>query len=184
MMKHPYLVAAVLMAACAGTASAQSLKPGLWEIATQMQGTGPGGDAMAEAQKQMQSMPPEQRKMMEAMMAKQGVQMGIKPGGGMTIKICMTKEMAERNEVARQEGDCTHTNSQRSGGTMKFSFVCKKPPSSGEGQVTFTSPEAYNTKMAITSTHQGAPTKTEMQSSGRWLSADCGSVKPLPMPAK
>jgi hypothetical protein len=92
----------------------------------------------------------------------------------------MTKEMVERNHMPSQQGDCKHTYSQRSGNTMKFAFVCTKPPSSGEGQITFASPEAYQTRMSTTS---GA-NKMDMQSSGRWLSTDCGAVKPLPAAAK
>ena len=121
-------------------------------------------------------------------MAKQGVQMGTGSGGGMAIKMCMTQEMIDRNDVsARQsasQNDCTHTNSPRTGNTMKFSFVCTKPPSSGEGQVTFTSPERYSMTMLTTSTARGKPEKMEMQSTGRWLGADCGTIKPLVMPKK
>jgi hypothetical protein len=132
----------------------------------------------------MENMPPEQRKMMQDMMAKQGVQMGTGAGGGMTVKVCMTQEMVDRNEISSHQDGCNHTNSPRMGNTMKFSFVCTKPPSSGEGQVTFTSPEAYNMKMTTTTTVQGRPEKMEMQNSGRWLASNCGSVKPLALPKK
>lgn len=141
-------------------------------------------DAMAEAQKQLENMPPEQRKMLQDMMAKQGVQMGTGAGGGMTVKLCMTQEMVDRNEVSSHQGDCTHTNSPRLGNTMKFAFVCTKPPSSGEGVVTFTSPEAYSMKMSATTSINGRPEKMDMQNSGRWLGADCGNIKPLVMPKK
>jgi len=187
-MKPSIGFAAVLLAASAITAGAQTMKPGLWEIATQMQGgSGETAGAMAQAQKQMESMPAEQRKMMQDMMTKQGVQMGAS-GGGMAVKICMTQEMVDRNEVsARQstsQNDCTHTNSPRVGNTMKFSFVCTKPPSSGEGQVTFTSPEAYSMKMTTTGNLRGKPEKMEMQTAGRWLGSNCGTVKPMAMPKK
>ncbi|MDO8287269.1 MAG: DUF3617 domain-containing protein [Rhodoferax sp.] len=188
-MKLSIAITALVLAAGSASASAQAIKPGLWEIATQMQGgSGEMAGAMAQAQKQMESMPPEQRKMMQDMMAKQGVQMGAGGGAGMTIKICMTQEMVDRNEVSARQGanpgDCTHTNSPRVGNTMKFSFVCAKPPSSGEGQVTFTSPEAYSMKMATTSTVRGKPEKMEMQTAGRWLGANCGTIKPLALPKK
>jgi hypothetical protein len=183
-MKLQHGIAALTLLAITGATHAQSIKPGLWEFSTQMAGgSGKMADAMAQAQKQMESMPPEQRKMMQDMMAKQGVQMGA-GAGGMTVKICMTKEMAERNEVSHQQGDCTHTNSPRVGNTMKFSFVCTKPPSSGEGEVTFSSPEAYSMKMTTTTTAQGRTEKIAMQNSGRWLGNDCGSIKPLAMPKK
>lgn len=171
-------------------AHAQTIKPGLWEITTQMQGgSGELSAAMAQAQKQMENMPPEQRKMMQDMMAKQGIQMGANGGTGMSIKMCMTQEMIDRNEVTsrqadHQQNDCTHTNSPRSGNSMKFSFVCTKPPSSGEGQVTFTSADAYSMKMSTTSMARGKPEKMDMQTSGRWLGSDCGTVKPFPLPKK
>jgi hypothetical protein len=178
-------IAALALLVIAGATHAQNIKPGLWEFTTQMAGgSGKMADAMAQAQKQLESMPPEQRKMMQDMMAKQGVQMGTSAGGGMTIKVCMTQEMVDRNEVSSHQGDCTHTNSPRSGNTMKFSFVCTKPPSSGEGQVTFTSPEAYSMQMTTTTTVQGRPEKMEMQNSGRWLGSNCGNIKPLAMPKK
>ena len=165
-------------------ADAQTIKPGLWEMTSQMQGNSEAANAMASIQKELAQMPPAQRKMMEDMMAKQGMQLGNAPGGGMAVKICMTQEMIDRNEMTSQQGDCQHTSSPRSGNTMKFSFVCTQPPSSGEGRVTFTSPEAYTTWVAVTSSARGKPEKMEMNSNGRWLGKDCGSVKPIAMPKK
>ena len=61
-------------------------------------------------------------------LAQQGVAMGS--GGMHTVKICMSKEMVERNEMpAQQQGNCKSTVSPRSGNTMKMSYVCTQPPS-------------------------------------------------------
>jgi hypothetical protein len=92
--------------------------------------------------------------------------------------------MVERNEVATQQGDCKHTHSARSGNSMKFSFVCAKPPSSGEGEVTFVSPQAYTVKMTVSSTVQGKAEKMNMDASGKFLSAECGAIKPIMPPKK
>jgi hypothetical protein len=174
-----------LLAICASYSSAQSMKPGLWEISTQMQGGSQMGDAMAQAQKHMESMPPEQRKMMQDMMAKQGMQMGTGAGSGISLKVCMTQEMVDRNEISSgNQNNCTHTYGQRTGNTQKFSFSCTKPSSSGEGLVTFSSAEAYSMKMNSTVNARGAPEKMEIQNNGRWLSVDCGGVKPIQMPRK
>ena len=178
-------VAATFFLAAPALTSAQTMKPGLWEITTQMQGTAGGqmDSAMAEMQKQMASMPPDQRKMVEDMMAKQGVKMGGAAGSGVKVQMCMTQEMVERNEIgARPQGDCKQVRSSRSGNTMKFAFECTKPPSKGEGQVTFNSPEAYSMKMTSTTTIQGKPEAMEMQGGGKWLGTDCGSVKPIAVP--
>ncbi len=164
---------------------AQTLKPGLWEINNKMQtGSGQLEKGMAEMQKQMAAMPPEQRKMMQDMMAKQGVSMGASAPGNMLVKICMTKEMVERNELPSQQGDCKTTTSPRIGNSMKMSFVCTQPPSSGEGSVVFISPEAYTSKMAMKTMVQGKPETMSMDGSGKWLSADCGAIKPISVPRK
>jgi hypothetical protein len=182
-MKVHHLVAAAALV-LAFSANAQSLKPGLWEITNKMQtGSGQMEAQMAQMQQQMANMPPDQRKMVEEMMAKQGVKMGA--GGAMTVKVCMTKEMVERNEgLTQQQGDCKTTQQSRTGNTMKTAFTCTNPPSSGEGQVTFTSPEAYSMKMAVNTTVQGKPEKVNMDGGGKWLGADCGNVKPAVMPKK
>jgi hypothetical protein len=184
-MKYHSTIALLLLAIGASNASAQTMKPGLWEVSTQMQGGGQIGDDMAQALKQMESMPPEQRKMMQDMMAKQGVKMGTGSGGGISLKVCMTQEMVDRNEISGgNQNNCTHTYSQRTGNAQKFSFSCTKPSSSGEGVVTFTSAESYSMKMTSTTNVRGAPEKMEMQNNGRWLGGDCGSVKPIRMPRK
>lgn len=184
-MKRMYpLVAAVFLFASFG-AGAQSMKPGLWEINNKMQMGAAMDREMAQMQQQMAAMPPEQRKMMADMMAKQGVGMGAGAAPGTTsVRICMTREMAERNDIPAERGDCRNAMSPRSGNIMKFSFRCTNPPSSGEGQFTILSPEAYTTKMTVSTTVQGKPEKMNMEGSSKWISADCGAVKPLPATQK
>lgn len=190
-MKLRLAIATFALFPCAWHASVnantQIMKPGLWEITSQMQGgSGEMAKAMAEAQKEMANMPPEQRKMMQDMMARQGIQMGTAGGAGVSIKVCMTQEMIARNEVAthKNQGDCTNNYSPRSGNSMKFSFQCPNPPSKGEGVVTFNGSDAYNVKMTTSTVVNGKTEKIDMQSSGKWLAADCGTVKPLTHLAK
>ena len=178
------IAAILVIGLCATPAAAQTMKPGLWEVTNKM-----GGEqgaqmaaAQAEMQKQLASMPPEQRKMMQDMMAKQGVGMTPGAGAGMAVRICITKEMAARNEApSSNQGDCKQEHMQRSGNTTKFKFTCANPPSSGEGQVTLHNPESYSMKMNVTS----QPTKNNkggnmtMDAQGKFISSDCGSVKPI-----
>jgi hypothetical protein len=184
-MKPQRVLAATALIAASFAASAQSMKPGLWEVNTRMQAaSGQMQKDMAEAQRQMASMPPEQRKMVQDMMAKQGVSMGKGGPGTMGVKVCMTKEMVERNDMPSQRNDCKQITAPRSGNTMKISFTCTNPPSSGEGQITFASPEAYTMNMAMSTVVQGKPEKVNMDASGKWLSADCGAIKPRGVPKK
>lgn len=181
MKLHTYLGALLVSIAATGL-SAQTLKPGLWEVTSQIQGSsGEVARALTEAQKQLANLPPDQARIMRDMMAKQGVQMASTPGGT-AIKTCMTQDMVERNAMATQQGDCTHTSSPRVGNRMPFSFVCTQPPSRGEGQVTFTSPEAYTVQMAATTVVNGKPEKIDVQASGRWLGTNCGAIQPLAAP--
>lgn len=176
--------AALVCIAAAGLpmqAQAETLKPGLWEMSTRMRSnSGEIEKAMAQAQKQLAALPAEQRKMMQDMLAKQGVGMGTAGAGNMTIQVCMTPEMLARNEVVTQDGDCKTQQSPRVGNTMKMKFTCTAPPSSGEGVVTFISPQSYTTQMTVTAQAAGKPETVKMDSQGRWLAADCGKVRPVP----
>jgi Protein of unknown function (DUF3617) len=167
------------------SASAQTLKPGLWEVTNKMKsGSGDMEKAQAHMQAQIAKMPPEKRKMMEEMMAQHGMQMGAGAPGAMTGRLCMTKEMAERNDIPMQHGDCKTTKQQRSGNTMTFAFACTNPPSSGEGVYTFVNPEAYTFQMTMNTSVHGKPETMAMDGSGKWLSGDCGKLKPMQPPPK
>lgn len=189
-MSHRSTILALLLATASFIsmpASAQSMKPGLWEINKQVHSSdGLIEKSIAKTQQQMSSMPPEQRKMMLDMMARQGFD--ITPTG-MSMKLCLTKEMVERNEVPTHsqphEGNCTHNRSPIVGNTMKISYTCTPPPSSGDGQVTFASNEAYSMKMSmkLEGGTKGKPYQTNMEASAKWLGADCGSIKPTVPPA-
>ncbi|MFP5324494.1 MAG: DUF3617 domain-containing protein [Gammaproteobacteria bacterium] len=170
-----------LMALLSSVAHAQSTKPGLWEINQKVGGNPEMDKAMAEMQQQLASLPPAQRKQMEQMMAAQGVKLG--QGGGMSVQVCVTPEMAAQQEVpVQKEGDCTTKVQSRSGNTMKVAFSCKNPPSSGEGTYVFRGDTGYDMKMLVKTTEGGKPVTTTMEGTGRWLGADCGKVKPITLP--
>jgi hypothetical protein len=174
------MLGAVACASVSGAAlaQAQKMRPGLWEHSFTMKSeSGQMEKAMSDMQRQMASMPPEQRKMMEQMMAQQGMGMGTP---GKSVKVCITKEQAERNEVPRHEGNCTQQVVQRTANTIRVKFSCAgNPPTSGESEVTFTSPTAYTGKATVNTTVEGKPERMNMEQSGKWLSADCGSIKPM-----
>ncbi|MDB5966096.1 MAG: hypothetical protein JWQ72_2596 [Polaromonas sp.] len=183
MRLHTVLLTATLALACA-SAGAQAMKPGLWEINSKLGGSPEMDKAMAQMQQQLASMPPAQRKQMEDMMARQGVGMSAGANGGMAAKMCLTKEMADRQQMPmQQQGNCTTSTSDKTASGMKMKFTCTNPPSSGEGQFTFTGDSAYTMKMTVNSSAQGAPRTTTIDASGKWLTADCGSIKPMAIPA-
>lgn len=156
-------------------AAAQSMRPGLWEMQTQVQQDQQATrNAMAQMREQMERMPPAQRKQMEAMLAQQGMSLS---GDGMRLKTCITPEIAARSDVPdTQEGNCQTTASPRVGDTVRFAYRCTNPPTEGAGTVTYSGRESYAMRSETTSTVQGKTQKTVVESSGRWLAADCGST--------
>lgn len=163
-----------------GQAQTQKLAAGLWESATKMNVSSAAGgtqEAMARMQKEMATMPPEQRKMLEDMMVKQGVGMGAQAN---SVRVCVSAEQAEKGTLP-QDGRCTQDSLQRSGNTLRMKFSCQGlPPSSGEGEYTFSSDKAYSGRMKVNTSVDGQPASMNMEVSGRWISADCGALKPRP----
>jgi Protein of unknown function (DUF3617) len=181
LLSRPGCSAALALSFVTAPALAQSLKPGLWENTfTLKSSSGTLEKGMAEMQAQMAKLPPEQRKMMEQMLAQQGVGMGPK---GNSIKFCMTPEEAAKMEVPAAEGDCKQTVTKRSASVMAVSFSCTgNPPSSGQGEFTFQSSTAYSGKSVVNTVVDGKPERMDMDTKGKWLSSDCGAIKPVKRP--
>lgn len=167
------------------SAQQQKMSPGLWEHSMSMKSqSGKMEAALAQAQKAMASMPAAQRKQMEQMMAAQGLNISSGPQGQTTIKVCITPEQAAMDSMPQQEG-CTQKVQRVDASTMKVSFQCKpepgEAPTSGEGTVSFQGDKAYTGQFKIKTTMDGKPEQMEMAQKGKWLSRDCGTIKPAPM---
>jgi len=175
-MKAPALL--LIAGLAAGAAQAQTMKPGLWEFKQTPQLDPARQAQMEQAQKAMDSMPPERRKMMEDMMAQRGISMNM-AGGVITIKTCVTKEQAERNMApVTQNGNCTQ-DVKRSGSTIQTHFVCSDPASEGDATVTLRGNEGFTNEVTVRHQRQGKTETTKVSGEGRWLGADCGNVQPM-----
>jgi len=174
----------VLTCACAALpAGAQTMKPGLWSLSNRMTSNDPQlAQAMSAMQQHMANMSPEQREQMQKMMQQNGMQLDIGAGGAVQTKLCMTREMAERKEFPVQQGDCKQTFTQQSSTRGHIAFSCTKPRVSGEGDVTADSDTSYRAHMKIKSEEQGRDQVVDMDVTGKWLSADCGNIRPIPIP--
>jgi hypothetical protein len=164
----------------AGGAQAQKIRPGLWENSVTMKSSGGQVEgAMARMQEQLASMPPEQRAQVEAMMARQG--MGMAPGKPNTARSCISPEMAARDEFHPGDSRCKSTGHSRSGNTVRFKFSCQGEGGGGEGEGEFTliSDKETKGKMSVTTQRQGQTMRMDMESTSRWLGADCGALKPI-----
>ena len=178
MKKSLTAVAALAAGIVAGQALAEveQMRHGLWQHTFTMKSqSGDMEKQMREMQQQLAAMPPEQRKMMEQMMASQGMSLGP---DSQTVSVCISKEKAARGMVPQQDGDCTQEVTERKGNTVRMSFTCAgNPPSSGESEITFSSPTAYTGKSIVNTTVQGRPERMTVTQTGKWQSYDCGNVR-------
>jgi len=95
----------------------------------------------------------------------------------------MEKQLAEAQ--ARMEpppmgrGECTQQVVSRTSTSMKVKWACTgKDPSHGEGEMHFSSDKAFTGHAFVDSVRGGKPEHMDMDMVGKWLSSDCGDVKP------
>ncbi len=193
----------------AAPASAQEIKPGLYQVVSKISGNNKLGDMMKKQKEALAKMTPEQRqqmadmpkqmeKMMEgmapaqrakmkemmgkqaaAMEAVQSMQMTVNDDGSMSMKMCVTQAMIDQRELVAKDANCTHTTGKMTGGVMKISYVCNAPPRTGEGEVRMTGPNSFSTKMRMVSTDPNNKETMEVNGTSTWLGTACGNVKPM-----
>ena len=177
MAKWQVLVFVLGVAAAAASAApaadpAFDVKPGLWETTTSgsMSGAPPiPPDVLAQ-------MSPDQRSKVEAAIAR--------ANGTRTRKSCLTAEQLRRgpNLAQPDSKSCTQSIVTRTATELEIRQVCtNNGAQTMSGTVRF---QAVNretvTGTADFSVNNGGGGTTRMQHkiSGRWLGADCGSIKP------
>lgn len=160
-------------------AALSEMKPGLWENSFTIKSeSGKVEKAMSDLKSKMASMPAEQRKMMEEMMSKQGLGMNQQAN---SVKVCISKEQAKNMEIPQgQNQNCTNEIVNRTNNAVKMKFDCKgAKETSGEMEFVLTSPTAYNGKSIIYTKINGKQDRMDMSQNGKWLSSDCGEIKPF-----
>ena len=181
-VRHTVSAIISLAALIAMPASAQNLRPGLWELNNKLDAqSGPLAQQLSALQKQMENMPPEQRQLVEGMISKHaGVTLPTMKDGGMLVKVCVTKEMVAQGQLPMQQtGNCNHQRSPLAGKDVKFSFTCTNPDSSGEGKATFTSDSAFTMNLNVRANLNGNKESTSVSGRAAWVGADCGTTRPV-----
>lgn len=162
-----------ILAAISASGQVAPIKPGLWQIQMERETDGQKGPDMSE---RLKNLPPERRAQVEAAMK----QRGIDPSGN-TMKVCQTREILDSSKFVNPISECKTTFSSRTGTLWKSHTSCPQNHLESDSEINFSGSESYQVK--TTSTVQaGAQTKTtHTNSSGKWLSADCGDIKPMSM---
>ena len=158
----------------AGLAAAAmpNAKPGLWESVTTTiveQGLPPSLPGLAK-------MPFEERKRLEQSMSPRGG----KPNTT-SSRQCVTPEMMERWDAfasGGSESSCRRTVIDQSAQRVRLNLVCGDGRSTGEAEFSAAGPDRVMGKMMMSTKTDRGETKLDMQVEARWISADCGALKP------
>ena len=168
-------ITALALAIAATGVQAQTalpIKPGLWEVHMERE---VNGQKMPDMSERIKNMSPEAREQFEAMMKRQGLDAS---GGGLT-KVCYSREMIDRGRWAAQEKDCKTDFGTRTSTSWKWHSVCSQSGYEGDGEATFSNPENYVLTFSSVSNAGGKVHNSHSTMTGKWVSADCGDVKPL-----
>jgi hypothetical protein len=170
-------LACCLMALTAVAQAQSERKPGLWEVTTSMSMGGAGTPAAPQLPPGVQ-LPP-------------GTQMPCGPMAPRTTQVCVTQAMIDKYGGPYsnpQRGDCQASNISLKSDGMTATITCTgQVTATGTVETTFVDANTTQTKMHMTGTMQMGPNSRpidmSMQSKAVYKGADCGSVKPLVMPA-
>lgn len=111
-------------------------------------------------------------------------------GGPHTSQVCVTQEMIDRygGPMPQSRGDCQAKNMTRTANGMTADWVCTgQMAGTGKMEGTWNADGTSHTKVHFTGTMSMGPRSTPvewtMESSSTFKGPDCGSVKPMAMPA-
>jgi hypothetical protein len=180
------IVTAIALVWATGIWAADGIQPldvktGLWETKTsteragmpKMQGAMPNIPREA-----LEKMTPAQRANMEAMMKSRA------SGGPMvtTTKVCMTKEtLASGRAFSRDQSNCTTKVISSTGSHQQLHLECNPGEMKMTGDLTVdrVDPEHIKGTMVMKGGQPERPIDMKMSFETRFLSADCGDVKPI-----
>jgi hypothetical protein len=159
--------------ATSAAGAAPDAKPGLWQWTVTRQMEGAPVSPAADPSK----LTPERRARIEQMMSVRGATAPTTA----ELRYCVTAEAARRwDTFSREDGDeakCERTVQEETPRALKASLACA---GGVKGSVAFTSagPERFRGTITWIRQEQGGPRTTTIDVDSRWLSPDCGTVKP------
>jgi hypothetical protein len=172
-----FVAGALLAGAPVARAAGPDLKPGLWERTVTMQSPMPAMAGMPE----LDRVPPEQRAQLEKLLAT----MAGKPT---ILRECVTPEMlAKWDDFARErtEQGCTSTVKEQTPQRVVMALSCEGGKSTGTLEFNVKGREQMTGTISMVHTAEDGARHMKINTSSRWLNADCGNIKPdapIPMP--
>lgn len=167
--------ALALLIAAAGAASAAdptplSIKPGLWESTTVTERSGSGMPAIPP--EALARMPPEQRAKIEAMA-------GGKPVTTTNQSCRLEKDLRPFTD-SRTNQACKQTIVVSTATRQEMEMDCSNPGGATKGTVTVDAKDSEHVSglVLMHTNFNGHQVDTKITIAAKWVSADCGNVKP------
>ncbi len=150
-----------------------SMRPGLWEVTTS-----------SDLLWLVPHIPPDQMEGLKDLAKEYGLDMPQIQNGSAQSNTCITQEMATQKippGLYQSDMGCVAKSATHIGNQYRLDFECTSDQLKGKGtaQGTFVSMEKFAGQTTFNGFVQGNPVNEKADISGRWLSANCGSVKPL-----
>ena len=155
------------------------VKLGLWENTVTTEIAGMSMPGLSE--EQLAKIPPEQRAQVEAMLKGRGAAANPR---SITVKACMTRESLNRALYDNNDKSCTTKLVSSTSDSQQIHIDCTHGNTKTSGDLNLERVDAEHVKgsMVMKSTGDsstgGRSVETKMTFSNKWLSSDCGNVKP------
>lgn len=152
--------------------ASMNIKLGLWKVSMKMNADGKEMNPMEQMQKSMAKMSPEKKKMMMEMMGKN--KLGIGSDGAM--QVCYSKEMLANPESFTKKPDpkCKVSIITNTPSKTVMNMKCDDG-TIADVTMLMTDSKNYSSNMNINKNGK----KSVMKSTGKFVSVDCGNVKPI-----
>jgi hypothetical protein len=171
-MKKRLFVAALLLPL--SSFAALDIKPGLWTTKMTIEIAGQKLDPAEMMDTAFALMSAEQKKKVQDMIAKSGHSLPKMDKDG--AKSCLTADMLKDPNKITETQECKTTITSQTSKKVVGTFKCTEPEATGTFEWNATSQTAYSGVM----NGKTADGKSALiRADGKFLSADCGKVKPL-----
>ncbi|GAB1264711.1 DUF3617 domain-containing protein [Aurantivibrio infirmus] len=155
-------------------AAETKIQPGFWQHTFKI--TSQSGQieaAIAQAKQMLESMPPDQRAMIENMMASRGINLNLQ---SYTAKVCITEEEAKNNILPKPSDGCEQTITEETADGFKVNYSCSgTPPVTGSGELKIIDSKNFTINATINTVMNGQNEEMTVDQSGKWLQTECTS---------
>ena len=166
-------LAATLFEICSIGMAQNVIRPGLWETNT-----------TSDLLKLVPSIPPDQMQNLMNLAQEHGIDMPRIQNGAASARICITLEMAAKRIVSglfQNQLGCSVSHAAQDGSRYSIDYSCANADLTGNGKAagSFSSPEKFSGRTTFDGVVRGNPIVQQAGSTGKWLSASCGAVRPF-----